>query len=133
MYKEEEFPENMPQDLTVYAREWMKYPLEAIWFSCDGVYEQDRQNMGSLLYLPHRGFLSYYFPCKRDDLCTHPVLAVQFIRPKSKKPLEFITNSESHDFHSMFLYFLEKVIINMKCKVWVKNNIEKINFSLYVE
>lgn len=137
MYTEDEFPESMPQDLQNYVKNWKQFPLEAILFSCDGVFDGDRENMGSLLYLPHRGFLSYYFPCKQEDFCTDPVIAVQFIKPKSEWSENFpIIYEFSHMYgfnHMIIFIFLEKVVINIKCKVWVKNNIEKINFSLYVE
>jgi sodium/potassium-transporting ATPase subunit beta len=53
-----------------------------IWVSCEGKTDDDKRNLGSINYLPRRGFAGFHFPCKSDKLCLSPLLALRFERPK---------------------------------------------------
>lgn len=86
----DDIPDEMPQDLQDYVKDWQKLSMSAVWFSCEGVTEHDRSNLGSILYLPHRGFLNKYFPCQNEEFCTSPIVAVQFQFDRTTKSMKFL-------------------------------------------
>jgi Sodium / potassium ATPase beta chain len=81
---DDDIPKKMPEDLQSYVSNWQKLSMSAVWFSCEGVHDQDKENLGPILYHPHLGFLSKYFPCQSEEICTSPIVAVQFEKLKSK-------------------------------------------------
>ena len=56
-----------------------------MWVSCKGENPLDRENIGEIQYFPdNRGFPIYYYPFKNQPEYLSPLVAVQFLRPKSK-------------------------------------------------
>lgn len=56
---------------------------QTVWISCDGVSDEDKKSVGPINILPRRGFLGFYFDetsCKSENLCTDPLVAIQFQR-----------------------------------------------------
>lgn len=75
--------EELPENVNNSIENWEPMGMSAVWISCDGIQENDKSNLGSIVYIPF-GFHSKYFPCKSEDLCTSPIVAVQFERLKSE-------------------------------------------------
>lgn len=111
-YKANEMPENMPDDLELTIQSNLRANPkneQTMWISCEGVSDEDKRNAGSITILPRRGFLGFFFPCKSEDLCTDPLVALQF--RKLQKNVE----------------------VNVECRVWAKNADDSITFKLFVE
>ncbi|CAH1391585.1 unnamed protein product [Nezara viridula] len=99
----EKLPENMPTDLknhikaekTSHAAELSR--LNTVWVSCEGENPADVENIGSIQYIPRRGFPGYYFPYKNQEGYLSPIIAIWFEKPTSG------------------------VLINIECKAWAHN------------
>lgn len=105
-------PEAMPVDLKTdiqyYIRNNPVYS-QIMWVSCEGKSDDDKANLGPVTYIPRRGFPGFFYPCQNERLCTHPILALRFERPKLG------------------------VQINVRCKVWAENVDESIDLQLQVD
>lgn len=67
-----------------------------MFISCEGQYENDKENVGKITILP-RGFPSYYYPYTNEKGYLSPIVSVQFESPNSG------------------------VVINIECKAWATN------------
>ena len=52
--------------------------------SCEGENPADVENIGSIQYIPRRGFPGYYFPYKNQEGYLSPIIAIWFEKPTSK-------------------------------------------------
>ncbi|KAJ8920639.1 hypothetical protein NQ315_004778 [Exocentrus adspersus] len=95
---------NMPNDNTM--SEHLKQDIinaeaanehRLVWVTCEGENPADKENIGTLRYIPYRGFMSQYFPFQNQDGYLSPLVAVHFEEPK------------------------RGVLINIECKAWAKN------------
>ncbi len=114
--KEEEFPEDMPEEL---RRHILRQPFkEQVWINCAGENPADVEAMGPLMYFPSsRGFPSQYFPFNNPPEKNYesPVVAVQFRRPRIGQ------------------------LLHIECRAWAKNirydrmnRIGMVRFELFV-
>lgn len=55
-----------------------------VWISCEGENPADTENIGSIQYIPRRGFPSYYFPYLNQPDYLPPLVAIYFENPKRK-------------------------------------------------
>lgn len=55
-----------------------------VWVSCEGENPADVENIGSIQYIPRRGFPSYYFPYLNTEGYLPPLVAVYFENPRRK-------------------------------------------------
>lgn len=55
-----------------------------VWVTCEGENPADIENIGSIQYLPERGFAGQYFPFKNTEGYLSPLVAVYFENPKRK-------------------------------------------------
>ncbi|XP_014102717.1 sodium/potassium-transporting ATPase subunit beta-2 isoform X1 [Bactrocera oleae] len=95
-----DLPDNMPTSLKTYIGEVEKsqsHKLNTIWVSCEGENPADQENIGSVNYLPIRGFPGYFYPYQNSEGYLSPLVAVHFERPK------------------------RGIIINIECKAWARN------------
>lgn len=84
--KTEELPKEMPTRLKNSIEPNIRSNsknLQTLWVSCEGKSEEDQSNAGTINIFIQNGFHGYYFPCKSEDLCTSPLVAIQF-QPKCK-------------------------------------------------
>lgn len=44
----------------------------------------DREIIGSIEYMPWKGFPGYFFPYQGQDHYMEPIVAVKFVNPRSK-------------------------------------------------
>lgn len=58
--------------------------LNTIWVSCEGENPADVENVGAIKYIPNNGFPGYFFPYENSEGYLSPLIAVHFVRPKSK-------------------------------------------------
>lgn len=58
--------------------------LNTIWVSCEGENPADQENIGPINYLPRRGFPGYFYPYENSEGYLSPLVAVHFVRPRSK-------------------------------------------------
>uniref|UniRef100_A0A023F8Y2 Putative sodium/potassium-transporting atpase subunit beta-2 n=1 Tax=Triatoma infestans TaxID=30076 RepID=A0A023F8Y2_TRIIF len=96
----EHLPNNMPQDLKNHINDEKKHnpkALNTVWVSCEGENPADVENIGSIQYIPRRGFPGYYFPYKNQKGYLSPIIAIWFEKPASG------------------------VLINIECKAWAHN------------
>ncbi|BES88650.1 unnamed protein product [Nesidiocoris tenuis] len=96
----EKLPANMPEDLKTHiADEKTHSPknLNTVWVSCEGENPADVENIGSIQYIPRRGFPGFYFPYKNQKGYLQPIIAIWFERPANG------------------------VLINIECKAWAHN------------
>ncbi|CAH0557286.1 unnamed protein product [Brassicogethes aeneus] len=68
-----------------------------VWVTCEGENPADKENIGSIRFIPARGFPSQYFPFKNEYGYLSPLVAVYFEEPR------------------------RGVLINIECKAWAKN------------
>lgn len=61
--------------------------LNTIWVSCEGENPADQENIGPINYLPRRGFPGYFYPYENSEGYLSPLVAVHFVRPRSKYSL----------------------------------------------
>lgn len=73
--------------------------LNTIWVSCEGENPADQENIGPINYLPRRGFPGYFYPYENSEGYLSPLVAVHFVRPRSK-----YNNYILHTYH----YLLQK-------------------------
>ncbi|XP_014249750.1 sodium/potassium-transporting ATPase subunit beta-2-like [Cimex lectularius] len=96
----ENLPDNMPQDLKNHIIDEKKQNpkgLNTVWVSCEGENPADVENIGSIQYIPRRGFPGYFFPYKNQKGYLSPIIAVWFETPNPG------------------------VLINIECKAWAHN------------
>jgi hypothetical protein len=53
--------------------------------SCEGKSLEDKKYLGPVRTFVGNGFYGYYFQCKKDELCTDPLVAIQFQRLEKSK------------------------------------------------
>ena len=58
--------------------------LNTVWVSCEGENPADVENIGSISYIPKRGFPGYYFPYNNVKGYMSPLVAVWFEKPTCK-------------------------------------------------
>lgn len=94
-YDVNELPENMPSDLKESIKK-ITHPNATLWVSCEeeGNVGGQKNAFRSLSFYPDHGFPGYYFPCKSEELCVDPLIALQIQNPKSE-----------WNFFAMFLRF----------------------------
>ena len=62
------------------------FQRNTVWVSCTPENVHDKSSIGPLEYYPRsQGFPGYYFPYENEPGYLSPVVAVHFLRPKSKK------------------------------------------------
>lgn len=96
----EKLPENMPSDLKSHINAEKKHnekSLNMVWVSCEGENPADVENIGSIQYIPRRGFPGFYFPYVNQEGYLSPIIAIWFEKPASG------------------------VLINIECKAWARN------------
>lgn len=97
----DKLPEKMPEDLKNFIinekANQNVHSLNTVWVSCEGENPADVENIGSIQYIPRRGFPGYYFPYKNIDGYLQPIIAVWFEKPTTG------------------------VLINIECKAWAHN------------
>lgn len=77
------------------------FQTNMVWVSCEGENPADVENIGSIQYVPRRGFPSYFFPYMNQDSYLPPLVAVFFESPRSN----FIKNIFNQIIPDFFLYF----------------------------
>nr|XP_023014837.1 sodium/potassium-transporting ATPase subunit beta-2-like [Leptinotarsa decemlineata] len=89
---------------------------EMVWVTCEGENPADKENIGPIRYIPHKGFMSQYFPFKNQEGYLSPLVAVHFEQPK------------------------RGILINIECKAWAKNIIHdrvdrrgSVHFELMID
>ncbi|XP_063699441.1 sodium/potassium-transporting ATPase subunit beta [Culicoides brevitarsis] len=98
-----ELPEKMPQHLKTFIESEERRGgansknTNMVWISCEGENPADVENIGSIQYIPRRGFPSYYFPYLNQPDYLPPLIAIYFENPK------------------------QGVLINIECKAWARN------------
>lgn len=93
-------PDKMPEELKNHIRnenELNKKALNTVWVSCEGENPADVENIGSIQYIPRRGFPGYFFPYNNVEGYLSPIIAIWFEKPASG------------------------VLINIECKAWAHN------------
>ncbi|XP_075213509.1 sodium/potassium-transporting ATPase subunit nervana 3 [Lycorma delicatula] len=115
----ENLPEKMPQELKNHIlSEKTLNPkvLNTVWVSCEGENPADVENIGSIQYIPRRGFPAYYFPYTNIEGYLSPIIAIWFEKPTSG------------------------VLINIECKAWAHNIVHdrterrgSVHFELMVD
>ncbi|XP_069691960.1 sodium/potassium-transporting ATPase subunit beta-2-like [Periplaneta americana] len=93
-------PEDMPVDLKKHIQEMERKDvlnLKTIWVSCEGSETADKEKMGSIDYLPRRGFPGYYFPYNSTENYMSPLVAIPFENPEPG------------------------TLVNVECRVWAPN------------
>ncbi|XP_063529077.1 sodium/potassium-transporting ATPase subunit beta-2-like [Cydia strobilella] len=96
-------PASMPNDLKQAIKPKSGQPdMNEVWVSCEGVSEADKNNIGSMQYIPSpaHGFPSYYFPYTKQEAYLSPLVVVMFENPTLD------------------------TAINVLCKAWAKNIVE---------
>jgi len=96
----ESLPQEMPEDLKDTIRETLSFsPIRAekVWLSCGGRSEEDKENLGQIVYFPEQGFPGYYYPFHNQIGFRSPIVAVQIVDPKPD------------------------VVINLECRAWAPN------------
>ena len=73
----------MPAELKLYTL-YNPRALNTVWVTCEGETPADMENMGSILYIPKRGFPGFYFPHNNTEDYLSPLVAVYFQNPQSK-------------------------------------------------
>lgn len=58
--------------------------LNTVWVSCEGENPADQENIGPINYMPRRGFPGYFYPFENSEGYLSPLVAVHFVRPRSK-------------------------------------------------
>lgn len=79
-----DLPSEMPEDLRMHITELPESHRNQIWVSCRGEYGADKEIIGNIEYFPTRGFPSYFYPFVNTPGYLSPLVAVKFVRPKSK-------------------------------------------------
>ncbi|XP_063375895.1 sodium/potassium-transporting ATPase subunit beta-2-like [Cydia fagiglandana] len=95
-------PASMPLDLKQAIKPKSgQLEMNQVWVSCEGVSEADKNNVGSMQYIPSpaHGFPSYYFPYTKEPYLS-PLVVVMFENPALD------------------------TAINVVCKAWAKNIVE---------
>ncbi|XP_046994425.1 sodium/potassium-transporting ATPase subunit beta-2-like [Schistocerca americana] len=93
-----DLPEEMPEDLRTHIQSvGDEKRRNVVWVSCGGFDTRDARNMGSLSYVPARGFPGYFYPYRNQRGYLSPLVAVRFNRPK------------------------RGVTIKVECKAWARN------------
>nr|ATU82915.1 secreted Na/K subunit 2-like protein [Pristhesancus plagipennis] len=89
---------------------------KTIWLSCDGETAADKELIGPMNYYPSAGFPGYMFPYTGQSGYLNPIVAVQFVAPKTG------------------------IVINVVCKIWGPNIIHDfktqmgvVKFSLLID
>lgn len=78
-------PQNMPIDLKEHITGLKNtYQLDTIWVSCEGENPADQENIGPIEYIPRRGFPGYFYPFENSEGYLSPLVAIHFVRPRSK-------------------------------------------------
>lgn len=61
------------------------------WVSCGGQFPADIENIGSIEYIPERGFHDYQFATATDDEYPPPIMAIHVEKPpQSPNTSEFV-------------------------------------------
>ena len=60
------------------------HQLNTIWISCEGENPADQENIGPIEYIPRRGFPGYFYPFENSEGYLSPLVAIHFVRPRSK-------------------------------------------------
>lgn len=58
--------------------------LNTVWVSCEGENPADVENIGSIQYIPKRGFEGFYFPYLNTEGYLSPIIAIWFEKPASE-------------------------------------------------
>ncbi|XP_054282858.1 sodium/potassium-transporting ATPase subunit beta-2-like [Macrosteles quadrilineatus] len=93
-------PSDMPADLKAHINQQKSVNplfLNTVWVTCEGEHPLDQENIGEIRYIPKQGFPGYFYPYVNTEGYLSPLVAIQFIRPKTG------------------------VIINVECKAWARN------------
>lgn len=83
----ETLPEKMPLDLKEHIADIKannSLQLNTVWISCEGENPADQENIGPIRYIPRRGFPGYFYPFENSEGYLSPLVAVHFVRPRSK-------------------------------------------------
>ncbi|KAJ9592195.1 hypothetical protein L9F63_001311 [Diploptera punctata] len=114
-----DLPAKMPSELRKYIRGMNKTDSEkmkTVWVNCDGVHPSDRENIGEIEYLPHRGFAGFYYPFEKVDNYISPLIALHF---------KSITKG---------------AVVKVECRAWAKNiehdrrdRVGMVHFELLVD
>jgi len=116
--KSQDLPAKMPKDLKdlIKKEETRDKAANMVWVSCEGENPADVENIGSIQYVPRRGFPAYFFPYTNQDNYLPPLVAVFFENPQ------------------------KGVLINIECKAWAHNIIHdraerrgSVHFELMVD
>ncbi|XP_070495200.1 uncharacterized protein [Chironomus tepperi] len=102
-------PEKMPAFLKEYISNDYLKNNRAVWLSCEGENDVDKENIGPINYLPRLGFPYYYFPYKNQQGYLEPLIAIQFERPT------------------------RGVVIFVKCQIWTQDSNDSASFALYIQ
>jgi sodium/potassium-transporting ATPase subunit beta len=95
-----DLPEHMPKSLKEHIDKAEKNDsatLNTVWLSCEGVDPADNEFIGTVEYIPHRGFPGHYFPFLGVKNYLSPLVAVHF---------KNITKN---------------VLVKVECKAWAHN------------
>lgn len=123
-YNSSDLPKEMPSEL----KEAVKvFNQKALWVSCDGEDEVDKEHIGPILYIPDRAFYNYEVSPENDGYVA-PLIAVQIQKPTR----ETFTKSIVFDF-LMRILFLGGVVFKVKCTMWIPNASESVSLTLQVE
>lgn len=60
------------------------FQMNTIWVSCEGENPADIENLGSLTYIPRRGFPGYFFPYENSEGYLSPLTAIHISNPRSR-------------------------------------------------
>lgn len=75
----------MPVDLKQHINSLKDtHELDTVWVSCEGENPADQENIGPIEYIPRRGFPGYFYPFENSEGYLSPLIAVHFVRPRSK-------------------------------------------------
>ncbi|XP_069979666.1 sodium/potassium-transporting ATPase subunit beta-2 isoform X3 [Penaeus vannamei] len=87
----DELPPEMPLELRLYITNVTKdnrgFIPEMVWVSCTPEDPSDQAHLGAIEYSPWRGFPKYYFPIRNEAPYLAPIVAVQFLKPATRRPM----------------------------------------------
>lgn len=87
----DELPPEMPLELRLYITNVTKdnrgFIPEMVWVSCTPEDPSDQAHLGAIEYSPWRGFPKYYFPIRNEPPYLAPIVAVQFLKPATRRPM----------------------------------------------
>jgi sodium/potassium-transporting ATPase subunit beta len=104
-----DLPEKMPEYLKNYITSDQNRNKKAVWVSCEGENDVDKENIGPMSYFPSSGFPYYYFPYTEQPGYLEPLIAVHFERPT------------------------RGIAIFIKCQIWTQDSSDFVKFALYLQ